>query len=181
VLITGGSQGIGLGLANGMAARGDAVLVTGRSVDRLGRIAGEHPDITTFVNDVSEADECVRLAEHVRQVMPDLDMVSGRQLRSKVSSSRSTGCGAVWRSSSPTTSTTVADRIGTVFSCINGCAAGAPSNAFPLPRRFIGRPYDQPSRGGPDVAHCVPDEQDQCRHRVAENSARSCWIGQDEQ
>jgi uncharacterized oxidoreductase len=75
VLITGGSQGIGLGLAVRFLAAGDAVLVTGRSAERLAAAARAHPGLTTLVNDIADPGERERLARHVRATMPGLDVL----------------------------------------------------------------------------------------------------------
>jgi uncharacterized oxidoreductase len=75
VLITGGSRGIGLGLASRLLARGDRVLITGRSASSLTVAAQAHPGLETFVGDIGHPDERVKLARHVREAMPDLDLL----------------------------------------------------------------------------------------------------------
>jgi uncharacterized oxidoreductase len=75
VLITGGSQGIGLGLATRYLAQGATVLITGRSPDRLATAAAEHPGLRTFVNDIGHHDEREALTAHVRATMPEIDVL----------------------------------------------------------------------------------------------------------
>jgi short chain dehydrogenase len=75
VLITGGGQGIGFGLAARLHARGDKVLVTGRSPDRLDQAAQALPGIETLVNDLTRPAERERLAAHVAAALPGLDLV----------------------------------------------------------------------------------------------------------
>lgn len=75
VLLTGGSRGIGLGLAARLLARGDRVLVTGRSAGALAEAAREHPGLETLAVDVSRPAERERLAAHVRAAMPGLDLL----------------------------------------------------------------------------------------------------------
>jgi uncharacterized oxidoreductase len=75
VLITGGSEGIGRGIAARFLAAGSTVLVTGRNTAKLDRAARELPGLDTFVNDISRADERERLAAHVRDTMPGLNIV----------------------------------------------------------------------------------------------------------
>jgi len=75
VLITGGSEGIGRGLAERFIKKGSHVLVTGRTQDRLDRIAGELTGIRTFRNDISQPDERIRLAEFLRSEFPNLNLL----------------------------------------------------------------------------------------------------------
>jgi uncharacterized oxidoreductase len=75
VLITGGSEGIGLGLAARFLDVGSAVLITGRAPGKLERAASRHPGLKTFVNDIGVAEERERLAAHVREAMPGLTVV----------------------------------------------------------------------------------------------------------
>jgi uncharacterized oxidoreductase len=74
VLITGGSEGIGRGLAARFAAAGARVLVTGRSKEKLERVASELR-VETLVNDLSRATEREALAAHVREGMPALNVL----------------------------------------------------------------------------------------------------------
>ena len=87
MLITGGSSGIGLGLAERFLAAGHRVMVTGRRRDRLAAL----PGLETFTNDVADPQERRRLADHVRQTMPELDTLinnAGIQRRVSIAADR---------------------------------------------------------------------------------------------
>lgn len=53
-LVTGGGTGIGLGIAESLAAEGAEVTITGRDLDRLQRIADGNPRLHALQMDVSE-------------------------------------------------------------------------------------------------------------------------------
>ena len=55
VLVTGGTSGIGLALAEAFLARGDGVAVCGRSEDALARFSRAHPDALAVRADVTDA------------------------------------------------------------------------------------------------------------------------------
>ena len=75
VLITGGSEGIGHGLAARYLATGAKVLITGRSPDKLKKAAHELPGLFTFVNDIGKPDEREALAGHVQAHLPGLNVL----------------------------------------------------------------------------------------------------------
>jgi len=75
ILITGGSDGIGLGLASRFAKAGATVLVTGRNREKLQMAAQSHPGIRILINDIGYVDERERLAQHVRDTLPGLNAV----------------------------------------------------------------------------------------------------------
>jgi uncharacterized oxidoreductase len=75
VLITGGSEGIGRGLAARILAAGGQVLVTGRHPDKLRTAAAGLPGLRTYVNDISVATEREKLAAHLAETMPGLTVV----------------------------------------------------------------------------------------------------------
>jgi len=75
VLITGGSRGIGLFLATRMLARGDRVLVTGRSEASLLAAQAVHPHLEALVADMSTVDGRKALAAHIGAAMPELDLL----------------------------------------------------------------------------------------------------------
>jgi uncharacterized oxidoreductase len=75
VLVTGGSEGIGFGLARRFQAAGAAVLITGRNAAKLDKAAAQIPGLQTFVNDISLAKERERLADYVRGTMPGLTII----------------------------------------------------------------------------------------------------------
>ena len=75
VFITGGTSGIGLGLAQRLAAAGSTVVVGGRRTDVLARIAAEHPGIGTQELDVTDPASIAAAVEAVTAAYPDLDTV----------------------------------------------------------------------------------------------------------
>ncbi len=75
ILITGGSEGIGLGLATRFLDMGHAVLVTGRTPEKLQKAAAAHPGLQTYVNDLADPGEREKLAAYVREVMPGLNVL----------------------------------------------------------------------------------------------------------
>lgn len=75
VLITGGSQGIGQGLAERYRARGARVIVVGRDRQRLEQAAARLPGLETVVNDLSDPAERARLAAYIAESMPRTDLV----------------------------------------------------------------------------------------------------------
>lgn len=75
ILITGGGTGIGRGLAEAFAARGNTVIVAGRRADVLGEVAAATPGIETQVMDVADP---VSIETGVRAVLerhPGLNVV----------------------------------------------------------------------------------------------------------
>jgi len=92
VLITGGSTGIGLGLAQRFLAAGSRVLVTGRDRARLQQAAAQHPGLETLASDIADADAREQLAQQVRDVMPGLNVLvnnAGIQRRVSIAADRS--------------------------------------------------------------------------------------------
>ena len=75
VLITGGSEGIGLGLAARFLAAGSKVLITGRSAEKLEKAAHTYPGLQTFVNDIGQPAQRETLARHIQAVMPRLNIL----------------------------------------------------------------------------------------------------------
>lgn len=75
VLITGGTSGIGRGLAERFARAGACVLVTGRRQDRLTALRAMHPGLRGIVSDIGVAADRERLARHVAEEMPGLNVV----------------------------------------------------------------------------------------------------------
>ncbi len=75
VLITGGSEGIGLGLAKRFYNAGSTVMITGRNEARLKKAALEMPGIFYLINDIGSASERENLAQYIGQTMPQINMV----------------------------------------------------------------------------------------------------------
>ncbi len=63
VLITGGTSGIGLGLAHAFHARGNQVAVGGRSAERLARAADQMPGLVTVQGDLAIPGEAESLLD----------------------------------------------------------------------------------------------------------------------
>ncbi|QWW72348.1 SDR family oxidoreductase [Rhizobium sp. WYJ-E13] len=72
VLITGGTSGIGLGLATRFLGAGARVVVTGRNPSRL-VIADER--LTNLASDVGSETDRLRLAARVSELLPNLNVV----------------------------------------------------------------------------------------------------------
>lgn len=75
VLITGGGDGIGLGLARRFLASGAQVLVTGRDAGKLERAAAAAPGLKTLVNDIGIPEEREKLAQHLQAQHPGLRVI----------------------------------------------------------------------------------------------------------
>ena len=73
ILITGGSSGIGLELARQLLARGNVVIITGRSEPALEAATDRLPGLHAFRSDVSDADGIRALHDTVIARFPDLD------------------------------------------------------------------------------------------------------------
>lgn len=75
VLITGGSDGIGFGLAGRFMHAGATVLVTGRNREKLDKAAAALPGLLTLQNDISDPMEREKLAAFASQELPGLNML----------------------------------------------------------------------------------------------------------
>jgi len=71
VLITGGSSGIGYGLAKQLIKQKNRVLICGRSMDKLEKAKRLFPDLHYLQCDISKEDECNKLARWVSNEHPD--------------------------------------------------------------------------------------------------------------
>ncbi|APH55097.1 Dehydrogenase protein DltE [Granulibacter bethesdensis] len=75
VLITGGTSGIGAGLAARFLEVGANVLVTGRNQGKLAAMAKRHPGLLTFESDIGRPEDREALANHALNVLPGLNIV----------------------------------------------------------------------------------------------------------
>lgn len=75
VVITGGSDGIGAAAARILKARGDHVIIVGRSPEKTQRVASEL-DAPFYLADFSDLDDVRRLAEQLRTDLPRIDVLA---------------------------------------------------------------------------------------------------------
>lgn len=75
ILITGGTSGIGLGLALRLREAGNTVIVAGRRTEQLERIAAEHPGTGTLELDVSDPASIARARATVESAYPETNVL----------------------------------------------------------------------------------------------------------
>ncbi|WP_406124117.1 SDR family oxidoreductase [Streptomyces sp. NBC_00989] len=75
VLITGGTSGIGLGLALRLHEAGNKVIVAGRRRELLDEITAEHPGIEALVLDVTDPDSIAQARKTVAASHPALNVL----------------------------------------------------------------------------------------------------------
>lgn len=73
ILITGGTNGIGLAGARRVATEGGQVMTTGTNPERIASVRDELPDAKVWRNDAAAADTGERLARQVSEAGGDLD------------------------------------------------------------------------------------------------------------
>ena len=75
ILITGGTSGIGRAIAAELLAKGNTVVVTGRTEDRLAAVRAALPGVATFACDQSNPGAIRRLSAEITAAFPGLDML----------------------------------------------------------------------------------------------------------
>jgi len=75
ILITGGTSGIGYALAAQLLERGNTVLITGRTEERLATVRQSLPGVHTYISDVSDPAAIRRLYSEVTRAFPDLNVL----------------------------------------------------------------------------------------------------------
>jgi uncharacterized oxidoreductase len=75
ILITGGTSGIGLALAEEFIKEGNKVIITGRRAERLDAIREKHAGIITKVSDLADATERTKLAEWIKEYHPKTNIL----------------------------------------------------------------------------------------------------------
>jgi short-subunit dehydrogenase involved in D-alanine esterification of teichoic acids len=75
ILITGGTSGIGLGLAQRFLGAGNTVIVAGRRAEQLEKAAAAHPGLKTLQLDVTAPASIARARETVTSDFPELNVL----------------------------------------------------------------------------------------------------------
>jgi uncharacterized oxidoreductase len=75
VLITGGTQGIGLGLAERFLALGSSVIVTGRDLRKIDQTINALPGLHGWVSDISNPGDRISLAKRIESEFPAINIV----------------------------------------------------------------------------------------------------------
>ncbi|MCB0646140.1 MAG: SDR family oxidoreductase [Saprospiraceae bacterium] len=75
ILITGGSSGIGLALAQWFFEHGNQVIVTGRDLDKLRAVENQYPEIDVFKCDLTNNEELGALVHYIEQNHSDINIL----------------------------------------------------------------------------------------------------------
>ena len=75
VLITGGSSGIGIELAQRLLEKNNKVIICGRSAEKLEAAKKQFPQLETVQCDLSDEKECLNLANWIKENHPRLNML----------------------------------------------------------------------------------------------------------
>lgn len=86
ILLTGGSSGIGMALAERLLELGNEIIVTGRGEKALHDLKRQHPKLNIKVSDAGVAEDRVELVAHVLREFPKLNvLVNNAGIQRKVS------------------------------------------------------------------------------------------------
>ncbi len=75
ILITGGSAGIGFEMAKLFSQNGNKVIITGRNAERLNKATAQLENVTSFVSDVTNAEDTEQLVAILKKDFPSLNIV----------------------------------------------------------------------------------------------------------
>src|SRR5689334_16468679 len=75
VLISGGSAGIGLEIAKLFSTKGNKVIITGRTKERLDKALQQLSNVTGIQSDISNEADTNALVEKIKTEYPDLNVV----------------------------------------------------------------------------------------------------------
>ena len=75
ILITGGSNGIGLELASQFLKLGNTVIITGRNLSKLNEVKRNFPGLNIFQSDAGNANNIKTLYENVLKQFPELNVL----------------------------------------------------------------------------------------------------------
>ena len=75
VLITGGTQGVGLGLTQRFLSAGSSVVITGRNAERIEELTRSSPSLHGLVNDIGVSEDRESLAARIEAEYPSLNVI----------------------------------------------------------------------------------------------------------
>ena len=75
ILITGGGSGIGLAFAKALADRSNHILICGRNQEKLSQATLEHPNIKSFVCDISQANQRENMLNHIKTNFAEINFL----------------------------------------------------------------------------------------------------------
>lgn len=84
IFLTGGTSGIGRGLAEAFFQRGNQVIIAGRREEHLKKICARHPGMYSYVLDVTSAEAIQAVARQAIEEFPEINCVinnAGVQMR----------------------------------------------------------------------------------------------------